>query len=242
MCVIDRSSDEDTQVTTARDAQEDPASPDGRRLSDIAYSRILEILFERRLPAGAFVSQSELVSLTGVSVAPLRDALRVLEADGIVTIHPRSGIEFVKPGLELTRATYQFRGIVEAAAVAVYAETADEADMAAVERSHRSALEAIEREGLTPDLRDEMEVLEDLLHNAIIASLRNPLIETSYRRIHHYLRILRLDRKITAPLALRSIREHLAIIEACRRRNAAEAQAALQTHFANALQRHMGLY
>ncbi|MDQ0474704.1 GntR family transcriptional regulator [Labrys wisconsinensis] len=229
-------------MTTARDAPEDLASPDGRRLSDIAYARILEILFERRLPAGAFVSQSELVTLTGVSVAPLRDALRVLEADGIVTIHPRSGIEFVKPGLELTRATYQFRGIVEAAAVAVYAETADEADMAAVERSHRSALEAIEREGLTPPLRDGLETLEDMLHNAIIASLRNPLIETSYRRIHNYLRILRLDRKITPPLALRSIREHLAIIEACRRRNAAEAQAALQTHFTNALQRHMGLY
>ena len=81
-----------------------------------------------------------------------------------------------------------------------------------------------------------------MLHNAIIASLHNPLIDTSYRRIHNYLRILRLDRKITEPLALRSLREHLAIIQACRRRNAAEAQAALQTHFSNAMQRNMGLY
>ena len=91
-------------------------------------------------------------------------------------------------------------------------------------------------------MRAELEALEEVLHNAIIASLRNPLIDTSYRRIHNYLRILRLDRKITAPLALRSLREHLAIIEACRHRNAAEAQAALQTHFANAMQRNMGLY
>ncbi len=44
------------------------------------------------------------------------------------------------------------------------------------------------------------------------------------------------------PLALRSLREHLAIIQACRHRNAAEAQAALQTHFSNAMQRNMGLY
>ena len=69
-------------------------------------------------------------------------------------------------------------------------------------------------------MRAELEALEEVLHNAIIASLRNPLIDTSYRRIHNYLRILRLDRKITAPLALRSLREHLAIIEACRHRNA----------------------
>ena len=217
-------------------------SRNGARLSDVAYARILEILFERRLPAGAFVSQNELVHLTGVPLAPLRDALRVLETDGIVTIHPRAGIEFVKPGLELTRATYQFRGIIESSAVAVYAETADEAEMLEVERRHLRAVEAIEVEGLTLAMRTELEALEEALHNAIIASLRNPLIETSYRRIRNYLRILRLDRKITVPLALRSLREHLAIIEACRHRNAAEAQAALQTHFANAMQRNMGLY
>ena len=219
-----------------------PESNSAARLSDVAYARILEILFERRLSAGAFVSQNELVDLTGVPLAPLRDALRVLEADGILTIHPRAGIEFVKPGLELTRATFQFRGIIESSAVAVYAETADEAEMMEVERRHLRVVEAIEAEGLTPVIRDELEALEGVLHDAIVASLQNPLIESSYRRIHNYLRILRLDRKITAPLALRSMREHLAIIEACRHRQAAKAQAALQAHFSNAMQRTMGLY
>ncbi|MEO8757024.1 MAG: GntR family transcriptional regulator, partial [Devosia sp.] len=97
---------------------------DGDRLSDRAYTRILEMLFAKRLPAGSFVSQSELVEMTGVPVGPLRDALRALEAEGVLTIHPRSGIQFVKPGMELTRSTYQFRSIIEAAAVAAYAETA----------------------------------------------------------------------------------------------------------------------
>jgi DNA-binding GntR family transcriptional regulator len=212
------------------------------RLSEVAYTRILQILFERRLPAGAFVSQNELVKMTGVPLTPLRDALRVLETDGIVTVHPRAGIEFIKPGLELTRATYQFRGIIESHAVSVYAETADETEMLEVERRHLRAVESIEREGLSPAVLAELEALEDVLHNAIIASLRNPLIDTSYRRIHNYLRILRLNRKLTAPLALRSLREHLAIIKACRDRNPAEARSALKTHFANAMQRNMGLY
>jgi DNA-binding GntR family transcriptional regulator len=213
-----------------------------QRLSDVAYERILQFLFDRRLPAGAYVSQAELVELTGVPMAPLRDALKVLEADGILTIHPRAGIEFVKPGLELTRATYQFRGIVEAAAVAVYAETGDEIEMEEISKRHSAAVESIEREGLQPKVRAELEALETLLHGAIIASVNNPLIQNSYRRIHNYLRILRLDRRLTPPLALRSLREHIAIIEACRRRDAAEAQAALQIHFANALQRNMGFY
>jgi len=147
----------------------------------------------------------------------------LLETDGIVTIHPRAGIEFIKPGLELTRATYQFRGIIESSAVAVYAETADDAEMLEVEPRHLQAVAALETDGLTPAIRGELETLEEVLHNAIIASLRNPLIDTSYRRIHNYLRILRLDRKITVPLALRSLREHLSIIQACRHRNPAEA-------------------
>ena len=102
---------------------------EGTRLSDLAYMRILAVLYDRKLPAGAFVSQAQLVELTGVPVGPLRDALRVLEAEGVLTIHPHTGIQFVKPGLELTRSTYQFRGIIEAAAVAVYAETAPESDI-----------------------------------------------------------------------------------------------------------------
>ncbi len=48
---------------------------------------------------------------------PLRDALRILEAEGVLTIHPRAGIEFLKPDLELARSsTYQFRSIIERAA------------------------------------------------------------------------------------------------------------------------------
>lgn len=214
----------------------------GGRLSDLAYTRILETLFERKIPAGAFLSQNDLVKLLGIPVAPLRDALKVLETEGVLTIHPRSGIQFVKPGLELTRSTYQYRTILEKAAVAVYAETADDADLAEIERRHRELMEAIETNGLSDETKAELEALEQLLHNAIIGSLANPLIATSYKRMHNYLRLLRLDRKLTAPIALRSIREHMEIILACKARDPDKAVAALSAHFNAALQRHMGMY
>jgi len=212
------------------------------RLSDLAYTRILETLFERKIPAGAFVSQNDLVKLLGIPVAPLRDALRILETEGVLTIHPRSGIQFVKPGLELTRSTYQFRSIIERAAVAVFAETVDEAELGEIERRHIEVTRRIEAEGLTDWARGELEQLEVVLHNSIIASLNNPLIETTYKRMHNYLRLVRLDRKLTAPLALRSLREHMEIILACKARDPEKAAAALSTHFTAALQRHMGMY
>lgn len=214
----------------------------GGRLSDVAYERILELLFDRRLPAGAFMSQNELVQLTGVPVAPLRDALRVLEAEGILTIQPRSGIQFVKPGLELTKSTYQFRTIIERAAVRVFAETGDDRNLDALRRGHVTLQERIEADGLNETVIAQLEELESQLHNSVIGVLQNPLIDISYRRMHNYLRLVRLDRRLTAPIALRSIREHIAIINACAARDPDAAEAALLAHFTAALQRHMGLF
>jgi DNA-binding GntR family transcriptional regulator len=212
-----------------------------KRLSDLAYDRILECLFDRRVSAGAFVSQGELSDLVGVPVAPLRDALRVLEAEGILTIHPRSGIQFVRPGLELTRSTYQFRSILERAAIRIFAEEADEAEIDTLHRRHAALVRSIEENGLTQQGLVEVDEMEHLLHGAVIAILRNPLIETSYRRMHNYLRLLRLDRKFTAPVVLRTLREHLEILAACRTRDADRAQAALDAHFQAAMQRNLGL-
>jgi DNA-binding GntR family transcriptional regulator len=210
-------------------------------MSDVAYERILEGLFDRRVPAGAFISQNELSAIVDVPVAPLRDALRVLEAEGILAIHPRSGIQFIRPGIELTRATYQFRSIIERSAIRVFAEQEDEAVMNALEIRHSRLLRRVERDGSGKEQLEEMDALEGELHGAIIASLRNPLIDSTYRRMHNYLRLLRLDRKITAPIMVRTLKEHLDILEACSARDADAAEGKLQSHFQAAMQRNLGL-
>lgn len=211
------------------------------RLSDVAYERILESLFERKVPVGAFISQNELSAIVGVPVAPLRDALRVLEAEGILTIHPRSGIQFVRPGMELTRSTYQFRSIVERAAIRVFAEEGDENLMNALEVRHSRLIRQLERNGIGPEQLQETDALELELHGEIIKALRNPLIDSAYRRMHNYLRLLRLERKVTMPILVRTLKEHLDILEACSTRNADAAEKALIAHFQAAVQRNLGL-
>jgi DNA-binding GntR family transcriptional regulator len=210
------------------------------RLSETAYERILEALFDRRLQVGAFLSQSDLSAAVGVPIAPLRDALRMLEAEGILTIHPRSGIQFVRPGLELTRATYQFRLIIERAAVRSYAEQADEAEVADLTARHLALIARIEAAGLQPSDLADVDAVEQQIHAAVINAMQNPLIEISYRRMMNYLRLLRLDRKFTTPIILRTLREHLAILDACTRRDADAAEAALVAHLQAAIQRNIG--
>ena len=219
----------------------DEAPADTRRLSEVAYRALLEGLFTRKVPTGAFLSQSDLVRMLGVPVQPLRDALRILESEGVLTIHPRAGIEFLKPDLELTRSTYQFRSIIERAAARSYAENGDAGAITQLTQDHQALIEQISTKGLLPEHMGPLQALEDRLHGEMVASLRNPLIETTAQRLKNYLILIRLDRRITAPLALRTLREHLEVLHACQRRDADLAEAALVKHFQAALQRILGM-
>lgn len=239
--------EKNVEVTTPMGTETDePGLPSdvqsGGRMSDLAYTRLLEALFDRRLPAGAFVSQNDLVKLLDVPLAPLRDALRVLEAEGILTIQPRSGIQITKPGAELTKSTYQLRTIVERAAVRVFVETATDEEIAVIRRRHLEMALKLETTGINEETLKELFELENILHGATVASLRNPLAENLYRRMHTYLRLVRLDRRMTVPLAQRSMREHLEIIAAVEERDPDAAEAAVVAHFTTALQRHLGMF
>jgi DNA-binding GntR family transcriptional regulator len=220
-----------------------PATPDseGKSLSEMAYQAILEGLFTRKVPAGAYLSQNDLVRMLGMPVQPLRDALRILETEGVLTIHPRAGIEFLKPDLELARSTYQFRTMIERTAARTYAESADAAAIEKLLKDHEVLIKQITSKGLEPENLQQLESLESRLHGGMVASLRNPLIETAARRLKNYLILIKLDRRITAPLALRTLREHVEILEACVRRDADQAEAALVRHFQSALQRIFGM-
>jgi DNA-binding GntR family transcriptional regulator len=208
-------------------------------LSAVAYDRFLEALYSRRLAPGAFVSQGSLVEMLGVPVGPLRDALRVLQAEGLVSIRARSGIEVVKPDLAMARHTYQIRSILEQAAVRVYAETAPIEAIVAQEDVHRRVLDGLERREPTPDDIRTLEQTDHDLHIEIIGALRNPLVEDTYRRIHSLLNLIRLERNLSSPVMRRTLGEHLDILAACRARDADAAEKALEEHFSRALQRAM---
>ncbi|MGE7204068.1 GntR family transcriptional regulator [Sphingomonas sp. NPDC019816] len=225
----------------AADTDVEDTGDSGVRLGELAYRRILEGLFDRRISAGSFVSQSDLQRLLDLPIQPLRDALRVLETEGILKVHPRSGIEFLKADLELARSTYQFRSIIERSAARAYAETADAADIVELIDAHRHVLDRVQAEGATEELNAAMEELEQRFHSSMIAALRNPMIETAARRLKNYVAVIRLDLTSTAPRMIRTIREHLDVLDACLARDPVAAEAALAHHFQAALQRILGM-
>lgn len=220
-----------------------PALSRHRTLSALAYERFKTALFERRIEAGAFVSQADLVMLLGVPVGPLRDALQALQAEGLVTIRARSGIEIAKADLALIRNTYQLRFMLERQAVRRFAEAGRLDQMAAMEAEHVALVEALRGHEIAPAQAHRVSEIDLGFHQEVIGVLANPLVNRAYKQTHDFVQLIRADRLYGLSFAMieRTAQEHLEIIRACRARDPDAAEAALEAHFAKAMQRAMAM-
>src|SRR3546814_15596591 len=76
----------------------------------------------------------------------------------------------------------------------------------------------------------------------MIANMKNPLIETTAQRLKNYVTLIRLDRLVTPPLPLRTLGEHIEILEAFVARDPDRAEAAIAPHFQARLPRILGMF
>jgi len=108
-------------------------------------SRVLDNLrqaiIERELAPGQRLIERELVELTGVSRTSIREALRELSAEGLVTTIPNKGTIVAQVTAEEARQLYQVRSALEALAGRLFVENATPAQR----RSLASAFRAVER-------------------------------------------------------------------------------------------------
>ena len=200
-------------------------------LAEKAYQAILQGLFDRTIPAGSEYSQAELMRQLGLTAQPLRDALRTLVNEGLVTMVARSCVRFIRADLELSRSTYQFRSLLERAGARALAEKGDAVEIKNLMDEHIALLEELERGELGPREQATLDALENRLHGALTFYLRNPLIETTAKRLKNYLTLVRLDWLTTKPLAIRTVREHIDILKACVMRDADAVEVVLVVYF-----------
>ncbi len=209
-------------------------------LSDLAYERILEALFDARLPMGAKLNQGDLIKITGIPVGPVRDALKLLETDGIVTVHPRSGIEVIRPSTDLVRSTFQFRAMIERPAMRVFAMTTPESTLRALDERHAEVAAMLEKADPNENVSALLDGLEEAFHLPIVAALGNELVDASYRRLRLMAQIIKVKSAVFPRAAAVSIREHRTVLEACLQRDAEAAETVLAQHLTSAMNRNLG--
>ena len=211
--------------------------------SDVAYDYIRKRILSGEYPAGQSLATNTLSTEIGVSRTPVRDALRQLEADGLVTITARLGASVKTMDLTEFREMCSMRLALESHAAGLAATNRTETDLEeiayaleAMRKLTEKIVRAPQEEPLLADLRKE----DVRFHVAIMTAAKNNLMKKEILRLHLINRVVASPAPTGPdPVIARSERDkrrgdvllsHEEIYEAIRRSDAPAAKSAMERH------------
>jgi len=214
---------------------------DQAKLRDKAYASFTQHLLANELAPGQFISQRELVALTGLTLGAIRELIPRLEAEGLIRTVPQRGMQIANVDLNLVRDAFQFRIILERESAAHFARTAPAGEIERWRKAHADILEQAER-NITPQLIETAQKLDDGFHDTVIDHLGNVIISNAYRINSIKIRLIRQSRTRLHPLLVVPVmQEHLTLIDALASRDGAKAADAFAIHIGHARDRALSM-
>ena len=141
------------------------ALDDQEQLTDRVLAALREAITSGRLPADARIKQEQIAAELGVSRTPVREALHLLEQEGLVRLVPRRGALVQGFTAADVRELYELRELLEPAA----------AGLGTARASDEERREVVRLAGLTERRRDGFETNRDF-HRALCAPCGNGLV------------------------------------------------------------------
>lgn len=182
------------------------------------------------LRPGQRVRQDDIATQLGVSIAPVREALRVLEQEGQVTYQPRRGYFVTELHVEDLEEIYELRRVLEGRAARRALATIDEDALARIRLADRDCVQAAGRADIAAELeanrRFHFTILETPDQHHAMRLIRLLWDSTEAYRAIYYNSLAERERSIDA---------HERIIRAIERQDAAGLVAELDAHRERAL-------
>jgi DNA-binding GntR family transcriptional regulator len=199
-------------------------------LHDQVAGRLRQMLVEGRIPPGAKLNERELCEVLEVSRTPLREAIKMLAAEGLVELLPHRGAIAVELDEQAVRNTFEVMGGLEALSGELAAQRISDAELAEIRAMHFEMMAAFTRRDLPSYYR-----LNARIHSAINAAAKNPVLSATYERINARLHALRFRSNQDEQKWKVAIREHDEMIEALAARDPVAMRRVLATHLKNKL-------
>jgi DNA-binding GntR family transcriptional regulator len=197
------------------------------------YEEVAELLrqriFRRELEPGSWIDEVKLAQEYGISRTPLREALKVLAAEGLVTMKVRRGAYVTEVSERDLAEVYHLLSLLESDAAGVVALKASDAELKELKALHA------ELEGAVRN-RDKFFAVNERFHMRLLEIAGNRWRNQMVADLRKVMKLNRHNSLLKSGRIAESLVEHRAIMEALEKRSASAATKKMQEHFRNGLE------
>ena len=197
-------------------------------LHDQVVQRLRTMLVEGRIAPGAKLNERELSEQLRVSRTPLREAIKLLAAEGLVDLLPNRGAVAVK----LTEAdvlnTFELLAMLEGLSGELAAQRITEPELAELRAVHYEMLACFSRRDLSGYYR-----LNARIHALINEAAKNPVLASTYRAVNARVQSLRFRTNQNEAKWKRAVADHEAMLAALEAHDPAALRNVLVAHLQN---------
>lgn len=189
---------------------------------------IRQRIYSRELEPGSWIDEMKMAETFGISRTPLREALKVLAAEGLVTMKVRRGAYVTEVSEQDLRDVYHLLSLLESDAAATVAEQATDAQLQQLQQLHQ------ELEAAVADA-DQFFRVNEAFHMQLLVVCDNRFLSQVVADMRKVMKLNRHQSLFKRGRIEDSLHEHAAIVQALTQRDPAAARQAMHTHFANGL-------
>ena len=202
-----------------------PPNGDHKTLPASLAERLRDLITEGDLTPGTRLNERTLCERLGVSRTPLREAFRVLAADGLIELQPNRGAVVVELSFDDVRESFDVMSGLEALSGELACRNVTEAEIAEIKALTFEMLACHARHDLPGYYR-----LNHAIHERINLAARNRLLTQVYRTINLRIQNLRFRSNFDREKWDRAAQEHAQMVEALEARDAPRLSALLREH------------
>jgi DNA-binding GntR family transcriptional regulator len=203
-----------------------PLTP--RALYQDVAERLRQQIFARELEPGSWIDEQKLAADYGISRTPLREALKVLAAEGLVTMKVRRGAYVTEMSADDVKQIYHLLGLLESDAAGVVARNASDEQIRELRTLHDKLEKQVRQ-------RDAFFATNEQFHIRLLQMSGNRWLEQTVHDLRKVMKLNRHHSLFRQGRLAESLAEHREVMQAIERRDAESAVRLMRRHFDNGL-------
>ena len=200
-----------------------------KALYEEVAEQLRQRIFRRELEPGSWIDELKIAEEFGISRTPLREALKVLAAEGLVTMKVRRGAYVTEMSEKDLRDVYHLLSLLESDAAGVVAERATPEQQQTLRDLHAELESAASN-------REAFFSVNERFHMALLDMADNRWRSQMVADLRKVMKLNRHNSLFKQGRIEDSLSEHRAILDAMLSRDAEGTRRAMQAHFAQGLQ------